>query len=102
MGLMAGHMVHRITVQRQGAPDREGNRTPQTWTNVPARAEPSNRLIRTANGEEKPSRAFLATEFAVQVGDLITVPGETKAQSVLDVRPVSGLGGAEDHREVYL
>lgn len=102
MSLAAAYMVHKITITRlSGEPDIEGNLPTQTWEDQPARVEYGNRLIRTASGEQKPSRASLITSFAVKVGDTITLP-DGASQAAMDVRPISGLGGAISHYEVYL
>jgi hypothetical protein len=105
MGLMAGHMTDRITTIEEVAgaqPDIEGNKPTTTTTNVPALVEFRQRLIRTATGETKPSRATLCTERKVTAGTLIILPGETTPQAVLEMSIIRGLGGVEDHREVYL
>lgn len=92
---------HRITVFHPAGSDEWGVPTGTTTANVKARVEYSTRYIRNAAGEQVVSRAQVVTEHAVTVGDTITLPDGTQQQA-MDVRPVSGLGGTEDHREIYL
>jgi hypothetical protein len=102
MGLMSGYMTDRITTIDLGAPDLYGNQPTTTTEDVPALVEFRQRLIRTAMGEQKASRATVSTERQVTAGTLIILPGEEGAQPILDMSIIRGLGGVEDHREVYL
>jgi hypothetical protein len=102
VGLASGYMTQRISITRQkGAPDIYGNTSIQTFASIPARVNYANRLIRTASGEQKPSMADVTTDFAILVGDVITLPNG-ESQPTMRVNPVAGLGGAIDHYEVYL
>jgi hypothetical protein len=106
VSLAAGYMTQRMTVTEpgEGEPDIWGNRPLRITPDVPCRVDYGNRLIRTATGEQVASRASVITCYPVKVGALLTLPGEDPERplTVLEVRIVSGLGGAEDHREVYL
>jgi hypothetical protein len=99
----------RVTVFHPTGTDDDGNPQGVTTTNVPARIEYRQQLIRTATGEQKPSRATVTLEAnprfggiaQVWTGDILTLP-DGSVQPVLDAAPNDGLGGRILEWEVKL
>lgn len=102
MSLAKTYGSDQVTWERVTGPDGSGYAKDQVATStITGRVEYQTRRIRDKSGNEVVSRALFTTTAAVGPQDWLTLPDGYRAQP-LDVRVVSGLFGAEDHREVYL
>ena len=99
MSIVDSYLTQTVTWERVTGTDEWGKPVTES-SQVSARIESSNKLIRTVNGTEAVSRAKVLLLTPVEPGDWLLLPDGTRQQP-LDVRVVAGLAG-ESHREVYL